>query len=135
MTFVFVSQCSIQYFVSNLNSKFKYWIQNSKFKIQLKLNQNSNTEIQIFSSPVCRAAAPISSLYIDSYFREILEKCADNDDDKVVVEADGSYSRLPDADNDSSSDDDAGLCLIDWAIWKKIKIQFSIFNFLTSIQI
>jgi hypothetical protein len=60
---------------------------------------------QYWHCPVCKAAAPCSALVVDAYFASILAATAHLSDEKVIIELDGSFSRLPSEMGDDSSSD------------------------------
>jgi hypothetical protein len=58
---------------------------------------------QYWHCPVCGAAAPFASLVVDAHFATILAATAQLSDEKVIIERDGTYSRLPSEVDDNSS--------------------------------
>jgi hypothetical protein len=64
---------------------------------------------QYWHCPVCRKPAPFASLVIDAHFASILAATRQLNDAKVIIERDGTFSRLPsEKDDDSSSKSDDG---------------------------
>jgi hypothetical protein len=63
---------------------------------------------QYWHCPVCAKAAPFNQLIVDSVFKKMLAACANLRDEKVIIERDGSFSRLPTEGDDDSSSDSSG---------------------------
>jgi hypothetical protein len=63
---------------------------------------------QYWHCPVCAKAAPFNQLIVDSVFKKMLVACANLRDEKVIIERDGSFSRLPTEGDDDTSSDSSG---------------------------